>query len=120
MLINYYSIDVQMNIKIKDVIRDALIIGLSGALLWHFSNIWRYGQHIIQEPNKVILIVETAGLIVIFIYGRSRFIGGLKRVTQKGIKARIINMPSLKVTASAASVARNKGGERKRLLFRDN
>ena len=66
---------------LRDLIRDALIVGLSGALLWHFSNIWRYGRHLVQEPNKIILILETAGLVVIFISGISGYIIGLKRGT---------------------------------------
>jgi len=66
----------------KDVIRDAMLIGLSCALLWHFSNIWRYGQHLIQEPNIIILCLETAGLIVIFTFGISKFISGIKRETR--------------------------------------
>ena len=67
--------------SMKDIVSNAMIIGLSAALLWHFSNIWRYGQHLIQEPNIVILILETAGLIVIFTFGISKFIGGIKRET---------------------------------------
>jgi len=67
--------------SLKDVFRDALIIGMSGALLWHFSNIWRYGQYLIQEPNIVILILETTGLLVILIFGTSKFISGIKRET---------------------------------------
>ncbi len=67
--------------NIKDVARDALIIGLSGALLWHFSNIWRYGQYLVGEPNIAIRSLETAGLLVIFIFGLSKYISGLKRET---------------------------------------
>jgi hypothetical protein len=83
LLINSHSYSIEIRMNIKGVIHDALLIGLSGALLWHFSNIWRYGQHIIQEPNKVILIVETAGLVIIFIYGISRYIGRLKKETER-------------------------------------
>ena len=70
-----------MSVKdaIKGVIRDALVMGLSGAFLWHFSNIWRYGPHLIQEPNKIILTIETVGLIVIFIFGVTGVIGSLRR-----------------------------------------
>jgi hypothetical protein len=64
--------------SIKDVIADGAIIGMSAALLWHFSNIWRYGQHLIQEPNKVILTLEMVGLLVIFAFGVTRFIGSLR------------------------------------------
>jgi len=48
--------------RLKDAIADGMIVGLSAALLWHFSNIWRYGQHLIQEPNILVKTLETAGL----------------------------------------------------------
>ena len=63
----------------KDVIRDGMIIGLSGALLWHFSNIWRYGQHLVGEPNIAIRSLETILLLVIFIFGISKYINVIKR-----------------------------------------
>jgi len=69
--------------NIKDVIRDAMIIGLSGALLWHFSNIWRYGQYLVGEPNIAIRSLETAGLLVIFVFGISKYISGVKRETNR-------------------------------------
>ncbi len=65
--------------KIKDLVFDAIVIGLSAALLWHFSNIWRYGQHMIGEPNIAIRSLETAGLVFILIIGVSRYISDLKR-----------------------------------------
>ena len=65
--------------SIKDLLADGAIVGLSAALLWHFSNIWRLGQHLIQEPNLVILSLETAGLLVIFVFGVSKFISELKK-----------------------------------------
>ena len=64
--------------KIKDLVFDAIVIGLSAALLWHFSNIWRYGQHMIGEPNIAIRSLETAGLVFILIIGVSRYISDLK------------------------------------------
>ena len=69
--------------SLKDVVSNAMLIGLSGALLWHFSNIWRYGQHLIKEPNIVILILEIAGLLAIFIFGISKYISDLKRETRR-------------------------------------
>ena len=63
----------------KNAIADVLIIGLSVGIIWHFSNIWRYGQHLIQEPNTVILSLETAGLLLILIFGVIKFISDLKR-----------------------------------------
>ena len=65
--------------NIKDLITHGLIIGMSAALLWHFSNIWRYGQHLIGEPNNIILSLETAGLIAILVFGISKFISDLRR-----------------------------------------
>ena len=65
--------------KVKDLVLDAVVIGLSAALLWHFSNIWRYGQHLIQEPDIVILSLETAGLLFILAFGVSKYISDLRR-----------------------------------------
>ena len=64
--------------SIKELIVDTLVISLSSALLWHFSNIWRYGQHLIQEPNIVILSIETVMLLLILVFGTSKLINDLK------------------------------------------
>jgi len=63
----------------KNAIANGAIIGLSASLLWHFSNIWRYGQHLIQEPNIVILSLETAGLLLILSFGLTKCISDLIR-----------------------------------------
>jgi len=63
----------------KDFITDLLIIGLSSALLWHFSNIWRYGQYFAVEPNIIIRSLETVGLLLILIFGISKYISDLRR-----------------------------------------
>ncbi len=60
------------------LVLDTLIIGLSTALLWHFFNIWRYGQYLIGEPNIVIRSVETFGLLLILAFGISKYIRDLK------------------------------------------
>ena len=52
-----------------DLIKSSLIISMSLALLWHFSNIVRYGTHIIQEPSPVILWSEVGLLAVILVFG---------------------------------------------------
>ena len=65
--------------NIRDVIADTLIIGMSIALLWHLSNIWRYGQYLVVEPNNVIRSLETAGLLLILAFGVSRYINDLRR-----------------------------------------
>jgi len=67
----------------RHAIGNGLIIGLSAALLWHFSNIWRYGQYVVGEPNIVILSLETAGLVAILIFGISNFISSMKRESRK-------------------------------------
>lgn len=64
---------------VTDLIADILIIALSAGLLWHLSNIWRYGQYLIQEPNIVILSLETAGLLAILVFGVARMVSHLKK-----------------------------------------
>jgi len=68
-----------MRLGMKEVISDSLVIGMSAALLWHFSNIWRYGQHLIQEPNIIILSLETAMLLIIFAFGVYKLVGDFRR-----------------------------------------
>ena len=63
----------------RHAIVNGIIIGLSIALLWHFSNIWRYGQYLVGEPNIAVRSLETAGLLVIFIFGISNYISAVKR-----------------------------------------
>jgi len=62
---------------IREIIIDGLIIGMSSALLWHFSNIWRYEKHFISEPNIWIRSIETAGLIIILIFGIGKYVRDL-------------------------------------------
>ena len=69
---------------IKDLVLDALVIGLSASLLWHFSNIWRYGQHLVGEPNIVIRSLETAGLLFILAFGVGKYISDLKGKRNRG------------------------------------
>ena len=64
--------------KKKDLVFDTAMVGVSAALLWHLSNIWRYGQHLIQEPNIVILSLETAGLLLILTFGVTRLVNHFK------------------------------------------
>ena len=64
--------------NVKGLVLDTLIIGLSAALLWHFSNIWRYGQYLVQEPNIAIRSLETAGLLLILVFGVGKYISDLK------------------------------------------
>ncbi|MCK4785993.1 MAG: hypothetical protein KAV87_19710 [Desulfobacteraceae bacterium] len=62
---------------IREIIIDALLIGMSSALLWHFSNIWRYEKHFIAEPNIWIRSIETVGLLIILIFGIAKYIRDL-------------------------------------------
>ena len=65
--------------NVKDLITDVLIISLSAALLWHFSNIWRYGEYLVGESNIIIRSLETLGLLSIFAFGVSKYINDLRR-----------------------------------------
>jgi len=62
-----------------EVISNTLVVGMSAALLWHFPNIWRYGQHLIQEPNIIILSLETAVLLLILAFGVFRLVVDFRR-----------------------------------------
>ena len=64
--------------RIKQLIASTTIIGMSTALLWHFSIIWRYGQYLVVEPNIVIRSFETAIIISIFAFGVSKFVDTLR------------------------------------------
>jgi hypothetical protein len=63
----------------RNIMADSLLVGLSGAFLWHFSNIWRYGQYLAQEPNIIIRSLETAMLLFIFAFGVSRLVADFRR-----------------------------------------
>jgi len=63
----------------RDIIADSLVIGMSASFLWHFSNIWRYGQHLIQEPNMVVKSLEMAGLLFISAFGIYKLVYDLRR-----------------------------------------
>jgi len=64
--------------SIKDIIADTVIVGMSAAFLWHFLNIWRYGQYLIRESNIVIRSLETAGILAILAFGIGKYISDLK------------------------------------------
>ena len=65
--------------RLRNIIADELLAGLSLAFLWHFSNIWRYGQYLAQEPNILIRSLETAGLLVVFTFGVYRLVIDFRR-----------------------------------------
>ena len=66
-------------LMLRNVMANSLLVGLSLAFLWHFSNIWRYGQYLAQEPNIIIRSLETAMLLVIYAFGISRLVADFKR-----------------------------------------
>jgi len=66
-------------VNVRNIIVDGLVMALSAALLWHFSNIWRYGQYLVEEPNVIVRSLETAGLLGIFIFGATKYISDFKR-----------------------------------------
>lgn len=65
---------------IADGLADALLIGMSVAWLWLFSNIWRDGEFLAAEPSILIRGLETAGFILILAFGISRFIRHIKEI----------------------------------------
>ena len=69
--------------NLKDVIASGALIGMSAALLWHFLYIWRYEQYLVGEPNIIIRSLETAGLLIILVFGISKYITDLKREARK-------------------------------------
>jgi len=70
----------EKTMTLKDVIADLIIIGLSMAFLWHFSNMWRYGRYLVGEPNLLIRGLETGLLLVILVFGIVRFISRFRNI----------------------------------------
>jgi len=71
--------------NIRELITDCIIISQSVFLLWHFSNIWRYGSYLVEEPNGIIRTLETVLIVFILAFGVSRFINNLRKgQVQKG------------------------------------
>jgi hypothetical protein len=64
--------------KVRDIIADGLITGMSAAFLWHFSNIWRYGEYLVGEPNIFVRSLETLGLMAILVFGISKYVSDMK------------------------------------------
>lgn len=62
---------------IETIIRTGTIcIGL--AFLWHTSNIWRFGQHTIQEPIRPVLIVEIVLVAFLVVLATMNLVKGFK------------------------------------------
>lgn len=53
----------------RATIVSGLIIGMAAAFLWHFSNIWRFGQYLVGEQSVTVRIMETLGLLLILAFG---------------------------------------------------
>ena len=64
--------------SLKYFVTHGVIIGMSAALLWHFANIWRYGEYLVGEPNIVIRSLETAVLLAILVFGVNKLLDGLR------------------------------------------
>jgi len=72
--------------NIKDIVADGVIIGMSAAFLWHFANIWHYGQYLVGESNTAIRSLETAGLLAILGFGICKYVSDLKAVKRNRIR----------------------------------
>jgi hypothetical protein len=58
-------------------------VGLSVFVLWHLSNIFRYGEFMIYESNLYILVVETMATIAFLIFGVYLFIHFYRRAIRE-------------------------------------
>ncbi len=65
--------------NIKDFFIDIVIISMSASFLWHFSNIWRYGEYLVGEPNIVVRSLETAWFLLILAFGVGKLMSDLKK-----------------------------------------
>jgi hypothetical protein len=60
---------------------NGLLAATSSALLWFLGCIWVEGSHYIQEPNIIILAMETAGIATILGFAVYNLIRVIKRLT---------------------------------------
>jgi hypothetical protein len=58
-------------------------VGLSVFVLWHLSNIFRYGEFMIFESNPLILLVETIATIAFLVFGIYLFIYFYRRAVRE-------------------------------------
>ena len=68
------------NRKFREYIGHTLLTSTSCALLWFLGCIWLEGSHYIQEPNTIILGIETAGIAAISSFAISNLIRLLRRL----------------------------------------
>ena len=60
-------------------------VGLSAFILWHLSNIFRYGEFTVLESNTLILVGETVAIIAFLIFGVYLSIYFYKRIIRRYI-----------------------------------
>ena len=58
----------------REIIKPALIVGMSAALLWVFWGIWLRGSHYVQEPSRLILTAEILMMVITLLFGLYEFI----------------------------------------------
>ncbi len=73
-LCNTYVETVKRDTKgaMRSILINILLIAVTTALLVHFALLWAYSEVLIQEPNKIILAIETVaffGILGFSIYG---------------------------------------------------
>ena len=53
-----------------DIITRLGLIGIGVAMLWVFSCIWRFGSLLVQEPSRIVLVLEiilVSGVVILSI-----------------------------------------------------
>ena len=60
--------------SIRKIIASSLVIALGAVLLYIFTLFWLEGRLIIQEPNSIVLTVETVMAFLIVLFGIERLI----------------------------------------------
>jgi len=61
-------------VSIRKIIASSLVIALGAVLLYIFTLFWLEGRLIIQEPNSIVLTVETVMAFLILLFGIERLI----------------------------------------------
>ena len=68
----------KQSVKLMKMIIRAGTIGIGLAFLWHMSNIWRSGQHTIQEPIRPVLIAEIVLVAFLVVIATMNLVKGFK------------------------------------------
>lgn len=61
------------------MLKSALMMGMSLALLWVFYLIVTQGQPVLQEPNVWVLVGEIVGLVAILVFSIYCYVRGIRR-----------------------------------------